>query len=114
MDAIGGGSPYVVLLGLFLITAILGQMISNTATALVLIPIAVSIAAESDISVTSLLMCINVAAAAALMTPVATPANVIVMEPAGYRFTDYWKLGLAVMVVYLLVGVFLVPVFWPL
>jgi di/tricarboxylate transporter len=114
LDAIGGGSPYVILLGLFLITAVLGQMISNTATALVLIPIAVSVAAESDLSVTALLMCINVAAAAALMTPVATPANVIVMEPAGYRFTDYWKLGLAVMMVYLLVGVFLVPVFWPL
>ena len=102
----------MILLGLFLITAILGQMISNTATALVLIPIAVSVAAESDISVTALLMCINVAAAAALMTPVATPTNVIVMEPAGYRFTDYWRLGLAVMLVYLVVGVFLVPVFW--
>ncbi|HYI25529.1 MAG TPA: SLC13 family permease [Thermomicrobiales bacterium] len=114
IDAIGGGSPYVILLGLFLITAVLGQMISNTATALVLIPIVASVAVETDLSVTALMMCINVAAAAALMTPVATPANVIVMEPAGYRFTDYWKLGLAVMLVYLLVGVFLVPVFWPL
>jgi di/tricarboxylate transporter len=114
VDAIGGGSPYIILLGLFLITAALGQMISNTATALVLIPIAVSVAAEADISVTSLLMCIAVAASAALLTPVATPANVIVMEPAGYRFTDYWKLGSAVMLVYLVVGVFLVPVFWPL
>ncbi len=114
VDAIGGGSPYLLLIGLFLITAVLGQMISNTATALVLIPIAVSVALESDISVTAVLMCINVAAAAALLTPVATPANVIVMGPAGYRFGDYWKLGLAVMSVYFVVGVFLVPVFWPL
>ncbi len=114
IDLIGGGSPYLLLIGLFLITAVLGQMISNTATALVLIPIAVSVALESDISVTAVLMCINVAAAAALLTPVATPANVIVMGPAGYRFSDYWKLGLAVMGVYFVVGVFLVPVFWPL
>lgn len=102
------------LIGLFLITAVLGQMISNTATALVLIPIAVSVALESDISVTAVLMWINVAAAAALLTPVATPANVIVMGPAGYRFSDYWKLGLAEMAVYFVVVVFLVPVFWPL
>ena len=114
VDAIGGGSPYLLLIGLFLITAVLGQMISNTATALVLIPIAISVALESDISVTAVLMCINVAAAAALLTPVATPANVIVMGPAGYRFGDYWKLGLAVMSIYFVVGVFLVPVFWPL
>ncbi len=114
IDLFGGGSPYLLLIGLFLITAILGQMISNTATALVLIPIAVSVALESDISVTAVLMCINVAAAAALLTPVATPANVIVMGPAGYRFGDYWKLGTAVMAVYFVVGVFLVPVFWPL
>jgi di/tricarboxylate transporter len=59
-------------------------------------------------------MCIAVAATAALLTPVATPANVIVMEPAGYRFGDYWKLGTAVLAVYFVVGVFLVPVFWPL
>jgi di/tricarboxylate transporter len=114
IDVIGGGSPYLLLIGLFLITAVLGQMISNTATALVLIPIAVSVAIESDISVTAVLMCINVAAAAALLTPVATPANVIVMGPAGYWFSDYWKLGTAVMAVYFVVGVFLVPVFWPL
>ncbi len=114
VDAIGGGSPYLLMLGLFLVTAVLGQLISNTATALILIPIAVSVASESDISVTALLMCIAVAASAALLTPVATPANVIVMGPAGYRFSDYWKLGLAVLMVYLVVGVFLVPVFWPL
>ncbi len=114
LDLIGGRSPYLILAGLFLITAVLGQMISNTATALVVIPIAVSVAAESDISVTALLMCIAVAASAALLTPVATPANVIVMEPAGYRFGDYWKLGLVVLAVYFVVGVFLVPVFWPL
>jgi di/tricarboxylate transporter len=60
-----------------------------------------------------LLMCVNVAAAAALLTPIATPANLMVMGPAGYRFGDYVKLGLPVMGLYLLVAVFLVPFWWP-
>ena len=58
-------------------------------------------------------MSVAVAAAAALLTPVATPVNMMVMEPGGYRFGDYWKLGLPIMVLYFVVAVFLVPVFWP-
>jgi di/tricarboxylate transporter len=113
VDVVGGGGPYLVLLGLFLITAVLGQVISNTATALVLIPIALSVAMESGISPMPLLMCVNVASAAALLTPIATPANLMVMGPAGYQFTDYWKLGLPLMLVYFLVAVFVVPFWWP-
>ena len=56
------------------------------------------------------LICVTVAAAAAFLTPVATPANLMVMEPGGYRFGDYWKLGLSLL--FLVVSVFLVPVFW--
>jgi di/tricarboxylate transporter len=58
-------------------------------------------------------MTVTVAAAAALLTPVATPVNLMIMGPAGYRFGDYWKLGLAVMAVFFVVAVFLVPVLWP-
>jgi di/tricarboxylate transporter len=114
LDGIGGGGPYVIMAGLFLVSAVLGQMISNTATALILIPIAVSVAIEGGYSPATMLMCLNVAAAAALLTPIATPANLMVMEPAGYHFGDYWKFGLPVMAVYFLVAVFLVPVIWPL
>jgi di/tricarboxylate transporter len=114
MDVIGDGGPYVIMTGIFIITAILGQMISNTATALILIPITLSIADEGGYSPMALLMSLNVAAAAALMTPIATPANLMVMEPAGYRFGDYWKLGLPVLGVYYLVAVVLVPIIWSL
>jgi di/tricarboxylate transporter len=62
----------------------------------------------------AMLMCLNVAAAAALLTPIATPANLMVMEPAGYRFGDYWKFGLPVMAVYYVVAVGLVPLIWTL
>ncbi|WP_202813512.1 SLC13 family permease [Arthrobacter sp. ERGS1:01] len=110
----GGGSPYLLLAGIFLVTAVLGQLISNTATALIIIPISLSVAAEAGISPITVLMCVSVASSAALLTPIATPANMMIMRPAGYKFGDYWKLGLVIMALYFVVSVFLVPVFWPL
>jgi di/tricarboxylate transporter len=112
VDVVGGSSPYVLLLGLFVLTAALGQLISNMATALIVIPIALETARDLDVSARPVLMCVTVSAAAALLTPVATPANLMVMEPGGYRFSDYWKLGLPLLVLYGAVAVALVPVFW--
>ena len=111
-DAIGDSGSTMLLIGLFLLTAVLGQLISNTATALIVIPIAVSAALEVGVSPRPVLMAVNVAATAALLTPVATPANLMVMEPGGYRFGDYWKLGLPLLVWYFVVSVFLVPLIW--
>lgn len=112
LNSIGHLGPIAIMSAIFLVTAVFGQVISNTATALILIPITISLALEGGYSPMALLMCLNVAAAAALLTPIATPANLIVMEPSGYKFTDYWKLGSVVMLIYYLVAVFLVPVFW--
>lgn len=110
---VGGAGPYALLAGLFLLTAVLGQLISNTATALIMIPIALSAASELGVSARPVLMALTVACAAAVLTPVATPVNMMVMEPGGYRFGDYWKLGLPVLAWFLAVAVLLVPVFWP-
>lgn len=110
---VGGAGPYALLLGLFLLTAALGQLISNMATALIVIPIALASAAELGVSARPVLMVVAVAAAASLLTPVATPVNMMVMEPGGYRFGDYWKLGLPVMALFLTVAVLLVPLVWP-
>jgi di/tricarboxylate transporter len=109
-----GGSGILLLLGLFLLTLTLGQVISNTATALIVLPIGVAAAAEVGVSVQPVMMCIGVAAAASFLTPIATAANLMVKEPGGYRFGDYWKLGLPLAAWFLLVAVLLVPVFWPL
>jgi len=95
------------------VTATFGQLISNTATALIVIPIGAAAAAELGVDIRPVLMSITVAAAAALLTPVATPVNLMIMEPAGYRFGDYWKLGLPLLALFFVVSVFLVPVFWP-
>jgi di/tricarboxylate transporter len=112
VDVIGDSGGYALLLGIFLLTAVLGQLISNTATALIVIPVSVSAAADVGVSAKPVLMCVAVAAAASFLTPVATPANLMVMGPAGYRFGDYWKLGLPLMALFGVVAVLLVPVFW--
>jgi di/tricarboxylate transporter len=112
VDVVGNSSPYLLAAGLFVVTAVLGQLISNMATALIVIPIAVSAAVETGVSGRPLLMTVNVACSAAFLTPVATPVNMMVMAPAGYRFGDYWKLGLPLLALYFVIAVFLVPVFW--
>ncbi|MCG2839642.1 SLC13 family permease [Sandaracinobacter sp. RS1-74] len=110
---LGDAGPTALLAGLFLISAVLGQVISNTATALIVIPIAVLAARGLDVNVTPVLMSVNVACAAAFLTPIATPVNLMVMGPGGYKFTDYWKLGGLMMILFFLVSVFWVPVVWP-
>ena len=69
--------PYGLLVGLFVVTAVFGQLISNTATALIVIPIGAAAATEMGVDVRPVMMSICVAAAAALLTPVATPVNLI-------------------------------------
>jgi len=114
VDAVGDSSPYLLLLAVALLTAVLGQLISNMATAIIVIPIALSAANELSLSPQPVLMCVTVAAAASFLTPVATPVNLMVMGPGAYRFSDYWKLGLPLLLLFLLVATFLVPVFWSL
>lgn len=110
---VGEAGPYALLGGLFLLTGILGQLISNTATALIIIPIAVAAATELGVSPRPVMMSVAVAAAASFLTPVATPVNLMVMGPAGYRFGDYWKLGLPLMIWFFVVATFIVPLIWP-
>jgi di/tricarboxylate transporter len=112
LAVVGDAGPHALLAGLFVLTVVLGQLISNTATALIIAPIAVAASVEYGISPQPVLMCIAVAAAASFFTPVATPPNVMVMGPGGYRFGDYWKLGLPCALWFFVVAVFLVPLFW--
>ena len=112
VDVVGDSGNYPLLIALFVLTAVLGQLISNTATLLVVAPIALSAAAELGVSGQPLLMMVNLAAAAAFLTPVATPVNLMVMGPGGYRFGDYWKLGGVLMLWFLIVGVVIIPLAW--
>jgi di/tricarboxylate transporter len=112
VDVVGDAGPRTLLLGLVVLVFVLGQLISNMATALIVIPIAISAAGELAVSPKPLLVAVAVAGAAAFLTPVATPANLMVMGSGGYRFGDYWKLGLPLLALFGVVAVVLVPVFW--
>jgi di/tricarboxylate transporter len=109
---VGDAGPYALLAGLFALTATLGQLISNTATALIIIPIGLSAAKGMGISPRPVLMSVAVAAAAAFLTPMATAVNLMVKGPGGYRFGDYAKLGLPLLLWFFVVATFLVPLFW--
>ncbi|UEM24632.1 SLC13 family permease (plasmid) [Skermanella mucosa] len=110
---VGDAGPYALMTGLFVFSAVLGQVISNTATALIIIPISVVAAQQMGISTQPVLMCVCVACAGAFLTPVATATNLMVMEPGAYRFGDYWKLGLPMLIWCFILVIFVVPVIWP-
>ncbi len=112
VDAVGQYGPTALIAGLFAITVVFGQLISNTATALVMIPIGISAAQQLDISSRPVLMSLCVGATVAFLTPVATPANMMVMAPAGYRFGDYWKLGLPLAALFGVIAILVVPLIW--
>lgn len=110
--AVGDMGPYALLGGLFILTAVLGQLISNTATALIVIPIGIAAAKVLGMSAEPVLMSTAIAAAASFLTPIATPTNLMVMGPGGYTFSDYWKLGLPLMIWFFIVATFFVPLVW--
>lgn len=112
VDTVGRFGPLIVLLALCIVALIFGQLISNTATALIIAPIAVSVALELHVSPLPFLMAVAVVSAAAFLTPVATPANFMIMGPAGLRFGDYWRLGIVLAALFLAVAVLLVPLLW--
>lgn len=110
--AVGGRQPILLLVAIFVLTAVLGQVVSNTATTLIVAPIAVAAATASGMSVLPVLMVLAVAGSAALLTPIATPGNLMVMAPGGYKFGDYWRLGLPVMLWWFVCAIVIVPLVW--
>lgn len=113
VTAAGPGGPLVVLLAVCVLVIVLGQLISNMATALIIAPVAISAAAELGVSGRPFLMALTVVAAAAFLTPIATPVNLMVMGPGGYRFGDYARFGWPFTLLFLAVAVLLVPLIWP-
>ena len=112
--ALGKLGPYALMFGLFVITAGLSQFMSNTATAVLLAPIALGSAKMLGISPYPLLMTVAIAASTSFATPVASPTNTLVLGPGGYRFIDFLKVGLPLIVLSMLVTLLAVPVIFPL
>jgi di/tricarboxylate transporter len=114
LDVVGTDEPVLLLAAMFVLTSVMGLVLSNTATVLIVLPIALAAASEGGVAVQPMLMLLAVAASAALLTPVQTPGNMMIMAPAGYRFGDYWKLGLPLLVLWLAVCLAVIPAVWPL
>lgn len=111
---VGEASPHVVLACLFAITSLLGLFISNTATAVLMAPVALAIAAELGASPYPFAMIVALAASAAFMTPVSSPVNTLVVGPGNYAFGDFVKIGVPFTLVVMVVSVILVPILLPL
>lgn len=109
------GAPTVVVLGLlFIITAGLGLFISNTATAVLMAPVAIAIATYLKASPYPFAMIVALAASTAFMTPVSSPVNTLVVSPGNYKFGDFVKIGVPFAFVVLILSVIMVPWLLPL
>ncbi len=109
-----GTGDHVVLGTLFAITALLGMFISNTATAVLMAPIAVAIAKETHASPYPFAMIVALAASTAFMTPVSSPVNTLVVTPGNYTFGDFVRIGVPFSIIVMVVCVILVPWLLPL
>jgi di/tricarboxylate transporter len=111
---VGNATPRLVLGTLFVITALLGLFISNTATAVLMAPVALAIAKDLDASPYPFAMIVALAASAAFMTPISSPVNTLVVGPGNYVFGDFVKVGVPFTIIVLIVSVLLVPWLLPL
>jgi len=110
----GHAAPIIILGVLLVITMTLSDVINNAATAVLMAPIAVSIAHALNANIDPFLMTIAVGASCSFLTPISHQNNTLVMGPGGYKFFDYFRLGLALEVIVLLVGLPLILMVWPL
>jgi len=114
VNTLGHLSPVALMAGVFVLTTGFSQVINNTATAVLVAPIVIQAALDLGVSPHPLLMIVAVAASTAFLTPIGTTTNILVYSPVSYRFTDYVKVGLPLMLLFLAVTLLLVPVIWPL
>lgn len=113
LQLVGDWGLYLVLMMLFIFCAVVGLFISNTATAILVAPIAISLAQQLQVSPIPFAMVVAIAASAAFMTPVSSPVNTMVVGPGGYKFSDFLKIGVPFTLIVMVVTVFLVPVLFP-
>jgi len=113
-SSLGQLGPVAVMAGLFVLTSVFSQFISNTATTVLVAPIAFEAAVLMDASPRAFLITVAIAASTAFATPIATPVNTLVMTPGGYRFTDYGKVGIGLQLLIGIATLLLAPLLFPL
>ncbi|MDZ7692651.1 MAG: SLC13 family permease [Balneolaceae bacterium] len=106
-------NPYLALAATYLATWILTEMITNNAAAVLIFPIAISMASSFDVSYMPFVMVIIMAASASFSTPIGYQTNLMVYGPGGYKFTDFTKIGLPLNLIVAVMTIVLVPMIWP-
>jgi di/tricarboxylate transporter len=113
VDLLGGFGPWGIIVGLYLLTSLATLAIPPAALVVIISPVALQAAETYHISPHSLMMALSMAAAASFLSPVSHPANLLVMGPGGYRFSDYLKMGLPLALIVMVTVLILLPIFWP-
>ena len=113
-STLGSLGPIWVLGGLFLVTSIFTQVLSNTATAVLIAPLALAAAQNLNVQPQAFLMAVGLAASMAFASPVASPVNTLVMGAGSYRFSDYIKIGIPMLLIGLVIAMLALPLLWPL
>lgn len=110
----GDFSPWVILSIMMIITMLLSNVVNNAAAALLMAPIALSIAMGMGVSADPFLMTVCIGASSAFLTPIGHQSNTLVMGPGGYHFGDYWRMGLPLTLLIVFAAIPLIMLFWPL
>lgn len=111
--SLGQAGPLAVMAGLFVLTSLFSQFISNTATTVLMAPIAFQVAASLGLAPHAFLMAVAVAASTAFSTPIASPVNTLVLGPGGYRFADYFKVGVPLQILVVVAALLILPILFP-
>jgi di/tricarboxylate transporter len=105
--------PEATLLLLLVITMFLSDLVNNAASTVLMAPIGIGIAYDLGASIDPFLMAVAIGASCAFLTPIGHQSNTLVMGPGGYRFTDYWRMGLVLEIIIVIVSIPLLLIFWP-
>lgn len=110
---LGKDNPTLLLAGVFILTTTFSQFINNSATAVLMAPIVLLAASTIGISPEPLLITVAISASTAFLTPVGTTTNAMVMSSGNYKFMDYFKVGLPLLILFIITTLLLVPIIWP-
>lgn len=112
--ATNGLSPIWALILVFVATMCVSDVLNNNATAVLMAPVAYALARQLQVNPDAFLMATAIGASCAFLTPIGHQSNTLVMEPGGYKFSDYWRMGLPLEIIILIVAVPMILIIWPL